>query len=101
MTILSDKLVKTRKSHHCFACDRVFQAGTQMHRQVNTLDGIVTVYTCAACIEILPYIELNGWDDYYEPGCTGELIADYKFTGTVEEFAAWAKENLKKESPGL
>lgn len=53
MDILSDKIVITRKKHNCSACGRVFDKGTKMRAQVNTLDGIQTWRECPTCIELL------------------------------------------------
>ena len=76
MDILSDKTVKTRKKHNCSACGRVFDKGTQMRTQVNTLDGIQTWRECPTCTELLSKYRSH-FEDYdhtcYEL-CVNELL---------------------------
>ena len=64
MNILSDKTVKTRKQTFCDACGRKFPAGTKMHKQVNTLDGIQTWTECPTCQELLAKHRSFFADDY-------------------------------------
>lgn len=53
MEILSEKTVKIRKKHMCFACCRLFDPGVEMIRQVNTYDSINSVYTCQTCAKLI------------------------------------------------
>lgn len=54
MNILSDKIMKIRKKHQCWACLRSFDAGSKMARQVQAdLGGIGNCYTCVTCDELL------------------------------------------------
>ena len=53
MKVLSNKKVKTRKPHICFACGRKFPIGTEMIRQVNLYDGIQSIYSCSTCTELM------------------------------------------------
>ena len=50
MHIFSDKKVKTRKKHECFACNRMFPKGSKMRCQINNYDGdMASVYWCETC----------------------------------------------------
>ena len=77
MDIISDKIVKTRKKHKCSACGRIFEKGTKMRTQVNTLDGIQTWRECPTCQELLSKHRSKFEDDYdhlcYEL-CVNELL---------------------------
>jgi len=64
MDVLSDKIVKTRKKHSCSACGRLFDKGTMMRTQVNTIDGIQTWRECPTCTEILSKYRSHFEDDY-------------------------------------
>jgi len=75
MDIISDKIVITRKSHICSACERRFDKGTKMRRQVNTYDGIQQWYECPTCQELLSSYR-DHFDDEYgwcEGGCVNEV----------------------------
>jgi len=75
MKTLSDKIVKTRKPHICFACGRKFPAGTKMTRQVNDYDGIQSVYSCLTCQELMDNYSEYFYDyvEYmYLEGCVRE-----------------------------
>ena len=85
MTILSDKLVKTRKPHRCVLCLRNFEPGTMMIRQTNIVDEICTIYECQTCRELMDYVEPNEWNMWYE-GEMKEVMDDSNFKGTPEEF---------------
>jgi len=77
MNILSDKIVKTRKKHNCCACGRVFEKGTQMRTQVNTMDGIQTWGECPTCTELLSKYRSYFEDDYDHvcySGCVSEVL---------------------------
>ena len=76
MDVISDKSVKTRKAHHCFACCRRFEKGTTMQTQVNTFDGIQRIYTCGTCQELM----LQFHDLFFDPDeCVfpGECVSEY------------------------
>jgi len=62
MYILSDKIVKIRKTHICCACGRRFEIGTRMRSQVNDSDGLVHWYNCMTCEELLSKFR-NNFDD--------------------------------------
>jgi len=53
MTTITDKIVKTRKTHRCWGCNRMFPAGAHMRSltQADSSDGIITTHWCKACIE--------------------------------------------------
>lgn len=65
MNILRDNIVITRKKHMCNACGRVFEKGTKMHTQVNTLDGIQTFRECPTCTELL-----SKYRSFFEDYCS-------------------------------
>ena len=49
-TILSSKMVKTRKEHICFGCGRKFSKGVNMTRNNVADNGTVfTTYLCQSC----------------------------------------------------
>lgn len=76
MEIISEKVVKTRKSHTCSACGRVFDKGTQMFTQVNKDDTIQTWRECATCMELLSR-HRDCFDDGYgvcHEGCVSEAL---------------------------
>ncbi len=77
MDILSDKIVITRKQHVCSACGRVFEKGTKMRTQVNTLDGIGTWRECPTCTELVGNYRSYFEDDYDHTcyyGCVAERL---------------------------
>lgn len=79
MYILSDKIVKTRKKHMCNACGRLFDKGTQMRTQVNTLDGIRTWRECPTCTELLSKHRHLFEDDYdHDHICYEFCVNDYR-----------------------
>lgn len=53
MNILSEKIVKIRKSRRCNACARKFESGTEMQRQVNDFDGLHSWYSCKTCTSLI------------------------------------------------
>jgi len=63
MDIISDKIVVSRKPHWCFACARTFPAGTKLKLQVNTCDGIQSVYSCLTCNELMTSFKDVFFDD--------------------------------------
>ena len=77
MDILSDKIVTTRKQHRCNACGRLFEKGTKMRTQVNTLDGIQTWRECPTCNKLLTKHRKHFEDDYdhvcYD-SCVNEVL---------------------------
>lgn len=60
MNILSEKIVKIRKSRRCNACARKFEPGTKMLRQVNDFEGLHSWYSCDTC-----QLLLNKHSDYF------------------------------------
>jgi hypothetical protein len=62
---INEKIVKTKKSHNCFGCGRVFNSGTEMLRNTSTDgDQIASVYLCGTCTEILKMFPAEACDDY-------------------------------------
>jgi len=80
MEILSDKIVKTRKQHVCFACYRLFKKGTEMRRQVIIFDGINAIYTCETCgllfHEFQDYF-IDEAENSYQEGCVKEQLVEF------------------------
>lgn len=63
-TVLTSKLVKTRKEHRCFGCSRKFSAGTMMQRDTVVDDRMFTCHLCETCVKVVrerPY-----GDEFYE-----------------------------------
>ena len=66
--LLNSRLVKTRKPHKCFGCDRVFPAGTIMELSSVVDDGtLFGSYLCDTCLEIVSDFPLG------EEFCRGDL----------------------------
>ena len=52
--LISEKQVKTRKQHKCFACGRLFPVHSEMYRQTNKSEGeIYNIYTCPTCKQLM------------------------------------------------
>lgn len=87
--VLSEKLVKTRKQHFCFACLRDFPAGSMLYYQRNVDYGCFsTVYTCPTCQKLLSIaIKELCDDDGFPEGCVAEVIVEHGFD-TPEEWLA-------------
>lgn len=80
---ISDKIVKIRKKHRCFACSRVFEKDTMMNRQTNIYegDGIYSIYSCLACTSIMkefPETTLDPYDDCFPEECVLCIMDDLK-----------------------
>lgn len=71
-SILSTKMVKTRKPHRCFGCAREFPAGTEMRFDVCVDDGIFNCYLCKTCVDVVQDYG-NELDDGF---CFGDLRDD-------------------------
>jgi len=84
MDILSDKIVKTRKKHNCCACGRVFDKGTMMRTQVNTMDGIQTWRECPTCTELLSKHRSHFEDDYNHV-CYSDCVSEALERGQTPE----------------
>ena len=84
MDILSDKIVKTRKKHNCCACGRVFDKGTQMRTQVNTLDGLQTWRECPTCQELLS-THREHFEDESDRICYSGCVSEYLERGQTPE----------------
>ena len=84
MHIFSDKTVKTRKPHECFACNRWFPKGTKMRRQVNNYDGdMSSVYWCETCEKLCSEFHdlfFEAHDGIYPVGCTGDSQYYYRIS---------------------
>ena len=96
MTCLKDKLVKTRKDHLCFGCQRKFLKGSELHSRTSVDQGdIWTTYLCHACNEII-HIIFDNWEleEGIFAGAVCDDMADNKFEGTPEEYL----ELLEKEN---
>ena len=66
MTMLSSKLVKTRKPHQCHGCFREFPAKSMMVRWSSAYEGTVgSGHTCTTCNELMEHLEDDG-DGYPE-----------------------------------
>ena len=61
--VLTEKVVKTRKSHICFGCGRQFPKDTKMIYQTVADGGAVnTFYICDTCWEIMG--RMDYWDEF-------------------------------------
>ena len=58
--VLSSKIVKTRKPHHCLGCGREFPAGIEMKREGVLDDKPFTAYLCKSCQEVC--LQMNHYD---------------------------------------
>jgi DNA-directed RNA polymerase subunit RPC12/RpoP len=78
MHIFSDKRVKTRKLHRCAACERDFEKGSYMQRQINNFDNhIGAVYTCQTCKTLTDSFSDTFYDDMdgvFPNGCVSEYL---------------------------
>jgi len=87
MEVLSDKIVKTRKQHVCFACGRLFEKSTEMRRQVNVYDEIYACYSCETCDELMAdYSDyfIDESENVFQEGCIHEKLHEFN-TKTPEE----------------
>jgi hypothetical protein len=96
MRTLSDKEVKTRKRRWCLTCNRPFNAGSMMQRQVTVDDRIDASYICLTCrtlINDFPDHFKDSQEDSFSKGCVQEaMIEDFDFQGgTPEEFLSFLK----------
>jgi hypothetical protein len=77
--VLSEKIVKTKKPHFCFACSRSFPAGSTMKYQANIFDGdFGSLYVCETCQELMDKANDYLWDDFemsYPENCVGEALS--------------------------
>ena len=47
---ICSKIVKTKKDHHCYGCDRIFPKGTYMSSMSCRINfNLTTKYFCEAC----------------------------------------------------
>lgn len=78
MNNLYRKIVKTRKPHECFACNRTFKKGSEMERQVNVDGGeIYQLYSCKTCqILMSEFSELFLYEGIFEYGCIPKSYDD-------------------------
>lgn len=49
MSVISSKIVKTRKEHTCFGCGRKMSKGSKMNVVTSKVDDISTDYWCETC----------------------------------------------------
>ena len=99
MDILSDKEVKIRKPRRCFGCNRKFEIGAKMQRQVSVDGGhIGAVYDCPTCNTLMKdftdhFRDESCFDDEFYQCCVTEAINEtHEFTGTTpEEFLEFLK----------
>lgn len=67
ITILYERVVKTRKDHLCFACGRSFPTRSIMQYQANKSDGdVYSLYICGTCNELFKKAHDDLYDDFYE-----------------------------------
>lgn len=96
MNILSDKIVTTRKKHACGACGRIFEKGTKMRTQVNTLDGIQTWRECPTC-QILLDKHRSHFEDDYDHICYTDCVSERLEREQTPEELLSALEYLKQQ----
>lgn len=95
MDVISDKQVKTRKSHRCYACNRLFPPGTIMHSQTNTFDGISTIYSCQTCDTLMSEFSDSFYDDgeqVFPSECVNSAFYSYRVNNPEELLNAMRKE---------
>jgi hypothetical protein len=72
----SSKIVKTRKKHHCFMCDKDIPKGSEMllETAIDPDIGRVSSYTCGECV-----------DEHVEEikGGSMKIITDYEVEGGI------------------
>jgi len=87
--ILTDKIVKTKKSHMCFACGRSFPSGSTMNYQTNVSYGdFSATYTCDTCQKLFSKASRDLFDEndqIFPEFCVDEAL---KYVGhkTPEEW---------------
>lgn len=71
MDVLTKKIVKTRKPHTCFGCERKFPSGTTMEFSTIADGGTVhNSYLCQTCLEVIAnLVRESGYFEY----CYGDL----------------------------
>ena len=71
MDVLTKKIVKTRKPHTCFGCERKFPSGITMEFASIADGGTVNnSYLCQTCLEVV--FETANESGYFE-FCFGDL----------------------------
>lgn len=61
-TTLTDKVVKTRKSHQCFGCGKIYEKGSKMRYNTYAFEGTVdSSYWCETCDYII-----SNYYDYWD-----------------------------------
>lgn len=80
MTILSTKVVKTRKAHRCNTCLAKVPAGSKMERSAIVGDGSVySWYVCETCQEIFKLVGYDQFEDDSDhsipEGCVNEFLS--------------------------
>lgn len=87
--VLSEKIVKTKKPHFCFACSRSFPAGSEMKHQSNIFDGdFGSIYVCATCQKLMDKASDYLYDDFemvYPEDCVNEALSTVGYK-TPEEW---------------
>lgn len=86
-TQLSDKHVKTRKSHTCHGCGKVYPAGSDMQRITYAYhgEGFWSFYFCHKCESFMNSKHFN-WNELDEGLDVGDLTL-------YEEYADFGKED--------
>lgn len=86
---LDGKIIRTRKEHQCFACHKIFTAGTKMLCGSHANDKPYSLYWCLNCQIIMN--EFDGemvndeWE--YEWGCVKEFLAARGYSvDRIDEF---------------
>ena len=87
--VLSERVVKTRKDHLCFACGRRFPARSIMHYQASKYNGdLQSLYICGTCNELFKkaYDDLyDDFDECFHGYCVIEALQNTEF-GTPEKW---------------
>lgn len=98
MTTLTDKEVKTRKEHRCFACLIKYPAGTVMNYQSYIFEGeLGSCYTCNGCSELLStYRDVFADDGFYPEGGVRESMDDEKVKTPEELLEKWRYSEVNK-----
>lgn len=88
MTCLQDKIVKTKKEHRCFGCNKKFPPKRKLRYQAGTWEGeFYSAYMCEPCYKELMI------NDYSDGFCGGDLRE-----GRIETVRYWQHKRLNKES---
>lgn len=78
MEVISNKIVKARKTHHCDFCGCEIECGSLYNQQFNKDCGDVwSVKMHIECLNLLPVLGLNKHHDGISEECFCDAVRDY------------------------